>query len=227
MGTPGSLTMNERRSSRTPLHPITMTARADAPEGSSALWHRVNIARARLISFVTRSAAFSSVPQAAEIIDKAIDQLHATSKVRHALRPPVPGEMVDLTAQVAALCEAFRSADLKQRGVDLHLAVAGQAIVEAVRSWRASLIIAELMTNSVRHACSERGTWILVAVVANGVDVVCQISNDGRSVAAGEPSVGSRLIEALAEDLKARIIRSCTTSGAVATLCFPMKPESF
>jgi two-component sensor histidine kinase len=187
--------------------------------------HRINNEYTKMISFVSRLAALSSAREAREVLLKVIDHLHAASKVQYALRPPLPGEMINFTTHLKELCEAFASAGLKQRGIDLRLATSGSAILDGLRSWRASLIIAELMTNSVRHACSEKGTRIRVAVAINGADIVCQISDDGRSVAVVKPGVGSHLIDALAEELKANISRSYTELGAVVTFSFPMNPE--
>jgi two-component sensor histidine kinase len=187
--------------------------------------HRISNEYAKVISFTSRMAALSSAPEAKEALLKVVDHLHATSKVQYALRPPLPGEMVNFIAHVEELCEAFASAGLEQRGINLHLAVSGSAMLDAMRSWRASLIIAELMTNSVRHACSKEGSRIHVAVATNGLDIVCQISDNGASFAVAKPGVGSRLVDALADELKARISRSYTESGAVVTLHFAINPD--
>jgi two-component sensor histidine kinase len=187
--------------------------------------HRISNEYAKVISFVSRLAALSSAPEAKEVLYEVIDHLNATSKVHHVLRPPLPGEFVDFTAHIADLCKAFASAGLRQRGINLHLTLSKPAILDAMRSWCASLIITELLTNSVRHACSAEGRRIGVAVTTKGVDIMCQISDDGLSDAIAKPGVGSHLINALADELEARIRRSYTELGAVVTLSFPMKPQ--
>ena len=188
--------------------------------------HRISNEYAMEISFISQMAALSSTPEAKEVLLKVIDHLHATSKVQCALRPPLPGEMVNFTAHVEEVCKAFASACLAQRGINLHLAISGSARLDAMRSWRASLIIAELMTNSVRHACSKEGSRIHVVVATNGLDVVCQISDNGAPAAIAKPGVGSRLVDALADELKARISRSYTELGAVVTLHFAINPDA-
>jgi two-component sensor histidine kinase len=186
--------------------------------------HRINNEYAKVISFVTRLSALTSAPEAKEVLLKVIDHLNATSKVHYALRPPLPGELVDFTAHIADLCKVFASAGFKQRGINLDLTISGSAILDSMRSWRASLIIAELITNSFRHACSAGGRQIGVAVATSALDIMCQISDDGPSGGIGKPGVGSHLIDALADELEARISRSYTELGAVVTLRFPMKP---
>jgi two-component system, sensor histidine kinase PdtaS len=187
--------------------------------------HRINNEYAKVISFVSRLAALSPAPEAKAVLLKVIDHLNATSKVNYALRPPLPGELVDFTAHIADLCNVFASAGLKELGINLHLTISGSAILDAMRSWRASLIVAELITNSVRHGCSAGGRRIDVAVATNGVDIICQISDDGPSGGIAKPGVGSHLIDALADELKARISRSYTELGAVVALSFPLKPQ--
>ena len=209
-----------------------MTSTSIVEFGRSLLYvaefqHRTNNEYATVISFVSRLAALSSAPEAKDALLKVIDHLHATSKVQYALRPPIPGVTVDFAAQVEELCDAFASAGLEQRGIKLHLEVSGSAMLDAMRSWRASLIISELMTNSLRHACSQEGsgTGICVAIGANGADVLCRITDNGRSAGVAKPGVGSRLIDALAEELRAQISRSYTEQGAAVTLCFPISAE--
>ena len=187
--------------------------------------HRINNDYTRVISFVSRLAALSSAPEAKKVLFEVIDQLHATSRVHRTLRPPLPGESVDFAAHVTDLCKVFSSAGLGQQGIEVHLTVLGSATLEAMRSWRASLIIAELMTNSVRHAWSTGGGRICVVVATDGVDVVCKIGDDGKSLSLVTPGVGSQLVDALADELEARLSRSYTKQGATITLCFPVKPE--
>jgi two-component sensor histidine kinase len=187
--------------------------------------HRINNEYAKVISFVSRLAALSPALETKEALHKVIDHLYATSKVHYALRPPLPGELVDFTAHIEDLCKVFASACSREREIDFHLTISGSAVLDAMRSWRASLIIAELITNSVRHACSAGASRIGVAVAVNDSDIVCKISDDGTSGTSAKPGVGSYLIDALADELQARITRSYTELGAAVTLCFPMKPD--
>ena len=187
--------------------------------------HRINNEYAKVISFVSRLAALSPASEVRTALLEVIDHLRASSKIHYALRPPLPGELVDFTVRIAELCEVFANAGLEQRGISLHLATSGSAILEAVRSWQASLIIEELMTNSVRHACSAGGGRICVTVATDGANVLCQISDDGTSPTGGiRPGVGSHLVDALTDELEGRIRRSYSESGTVVALCFPIKP---
>jgi two-component sensor histidine kinase len=99
-------------------------------------------------------------------------------------------------------------------------------VLDAIRSWHASLIISELLTNSVRHACLEGEGRICVAVETDDVNIVCRISDDGAPPAAiARPGVGSHLVDALIDELRGHISRSYTKIGAVIILRFPMNPE--
>jgi len=189
--------------------------------------HRINNEYAKVISFVSRLAALSSAPEVKVALLKVIDYLNASAKVHRALRPPLPGEMVDFTTHIAELCRVLVSDGLEQRGISLHLTISGSAVLDAMRSWHASLIIAELLTNSVRHACLAGEGRICVAVGTDGANIVCRVSDDGTSPATIiRPGVGSHLVDALTDELQGRISRSYTQLGAIITLCFPMNPES-
>jgi len=188
--------------------------------------HRINNEYAKAISFVSRLLMLSSAPEAKTALLEVIDHLHASAKIHHTLRPPLPGELVDFTAHMGELCEAFASTGLKQQGINLYVTISGSAVIDAARSWRASLIIEELMTNSVRHACSAGGGHIRVAIGTDGGNVACEISDDGMASAAiVRPGVGTHLVDALTDELQGHISRSYTKSGAVVRLCFPIKPE--
>ena len=188
--------------------------------------HRINNEYAKVISFASGLAAFASAPEVKTALLQVIDHLHASARMHYTLRPPVPGELVDFTAHIAELCRVFASTGLQQRGISLHLSISGSAVLDAMRSWHASLIIEELMTNSVRHACSAGGGQICVAVGTDGANIVCQISDDGTSSATIiRPGVGSHLVDALTDELQGRISRSYTGLGAVVALCFPIKSE--
>jgi two-component sensor histidine kinase len=108
----------------------------------------------------------------------------------------------------------------------VHLTITGSVVLDAIRSWHASLIMAELLTNSVRHACLEGEGRICVVVATDDVDIVCRISDGGAPPATiVGPGVGSHLVDALIDELRGDISRSYTKLGAVITLRFPMNPE--
>ena len=193
---------------------------------AAELQHRTNNEYASVISLVSRLAALSTALETKNALFKVIDYLHAASRVQQALRPPIPGETVEFTGRVEQLCKAFASAVPKERSINLHLTTSGSAILDAMRAWRASLIISELITNSVRHACIKDGSRIRVAVATSGAEIACQVSDNGTPVAVAKPGVGSYLIDDLAEELDACVIRSFTELGAVITFSFPAKPES-
>ena len=190
--------------------------------------HRISNEYMKVISFVCREVALSSTPEVKGALLKVIEHLHASAELHYKLRPPLPGELVDFTVDMAELCNLFALAGPAQQGISVHVATSGSAMLDGIRSWYGSLIVAELMTNSLRHACSAGGKRICVGIKTDGSDVVCQISDDGTSAATVvKPGVGSQLIDALADELQGRITRSYTKSGSAVALCFPIKPEQY
>ena len=190
------------------------------------LHHRFNNEYAKMISFVSRLAGLSSAPEVKAPLLEVIDYLHASAKKHDTLRPPLPGETVDFGARITELCRVFALAGLEQRGISLHLTTSGSAVLDATRSWQASLIIEELMTNSVRHASLAGVGRICVAVGTDGENIICRISDDGAPLATiARPGVGSHLVDALIDELQGRISRSYTAKGAVIALYFPIEPQ--
>jgi two-component sensor histidine kinase len=186
------------------------------------LLHRVQNEYTSAISFTSMIASRSPNPEAKAALSQVIDHLHALAKVHYVLFPPFSGGLVDFTDDLTQLCQAIVSADLDRRGVILDLAVSGPILIDGSRSWRANLILSELITNASRHAFGRRGGRISVVVMIATEWIVCRVSDDGSAAAAPRPGVGTQLIYALISDLEADLERTYSESGTVVTLSFPM-----
>jgi two-component sensor histidine kinase len=121
------------------------------------LLHRIQNEYMNAISFTSMVATRSATPEAKAALSQVVDHLHALAKAHRILRPPSPGELVDLTAELTQLCRAIVSRDLDQRGITMHLTVAGSLLLDSDQCWRANLILTELITNASRHAFDARG----------------------------------------------------------------------
>lgn len=136
------------------------------------------------------------------------------------MRPSLQEEPADLAEHVSRLCKAMVSAGLKDRGISVDLIVPGSILLEASRCWRMSLIIAELITNASRHAFVNGGGRITVTLWALPDRIVCQVSDDGSSSAPLAPGLGTRLVDALAEEVGARVERRSGLDGTTVKLSF-------
>jgi two-component sensor histidine kinase len=185
------------------------------------LLHRVQNEYTKAISFASMMATRSPNPEAKAALSKVIDHLHILAKGNRALRPPLPGPLVDFTAELTQLCRSLASGGLDQCGIALHLAVSGSVLLDGVRCWRANLILSELITNASRHAFCRSGGRISIVVTMKCGWVVCRVSDDGSSDSAPKPGLGTQIVDALTADLKGDIKREYTESGTVVTLSFP------
>jgi two-component sensor histidine kinase len=113
------------------------------------------------------------------------------------------------------------SSRLAQRGVELNLAITEPVFLDAKRSWRAELIVSELITNASRHAFVSQAGRISVAVKTSTGQVICRVSDDGSPAATLKRGLGTELIEALAADLDGYVERLHKASGTTVTLSLP------
>lgn len=185
------------------------------------LLHRVQNEYTKAISFVSMVERRSVNPETKTALTQVMKHLHASSKAHHALRPPVPGMLVDFTSDLVQLCRAMVSTGLEQRGITLDLMVSGSVLLDSARCWRASLILAELITNAQRHAFGTRGGNISIVVTVACGSVVCRVSDDGRPNPMPQRGLGTRLVDALAAELEGDVKRTYDKSGTLVTLRFP------
>jgi two-component sensor histidine kinase len=113
------------------------------------------------------------------------------------------------------------SSDFSERAITLHLATQDAILLDGVRSWRASLILSELITNASRHAFGPKGGKISTAVSVTQGLVVCRVSDDGKSASTPRAGLGTQLIDAIAADIEGNVERCFTKEGSVVTLKFP------
>jgi two-component sensor histidine kinase len=188
--------------------------------------HRVQNEYTKAISFASAIARRSSNPEAKAALSQMIEHLLASANA-HILLLPRVADCNNFTADVTRLCHTMASADLDQRGIQLHLTISESIMLDGLRSWRANLILSELITNAARHAFeSLAGGCIAVDVALARGRVVCTVSDSGNAVRPPNPGLGTRLVDALAEDLAGDVKRCFTENGTIITLSFPMDPES-
>jgi two-component sensor histidine kinase len=188
--------------------------------------HRVQNEYTTAISLASAMAVRSVNPEAKAALSQIVDHLLASAKTHRLLLPRSPAGIVDFTADVTRLCRIVVSSALDQRGITLHLKIREPILLDSLRSWRANLILSELITNASRHAFEARGNRISVAITVACGQVVCTVGDNGSSVRAPKSGLGTQLVNAIAEDLQGGIQRCYSESGTVITLSFPKDSRS-
>src|ERR1700692_113972 len=115
------------------------------------LLHRVRNEYTRAITFAFSVAARSPNPETKSALDEVINHLYRTAETHRVLRPPQGEGPVDFAETITQLCRAMSSSSESVHcRINLLLAVDEPVLVAAIRGWRASLIVFELINNACR-----------------------------------------------------------------------------
>ena len=190
----------------------------------SELLHRISNEYTNAISFAHRVAAKSLSEEAKTAAEKIALHLHALADAHHVLDPPAVNEPTDLADNLSRLCQAMASAWLAPEGITFQVNEPGPIFLRRISCWRACLIVSELITNASRHASFPDHGRIVVSIEVRSGRVLCRVSDDGSPALTYAPGVGTRLVDALANELGGFVERQFEKSGATVVLSFPMDP---
>jgi two-component sensor histidine kinase len=186
------------------------------------LLHRVRNEYARAISFAFKVAGDSSSQETKSALNEVIKHLYGTAETHRVLRPPHEEGSVDFTDKITQLCRAMTSSsEAGHYRINLLLAVDEPVLLDAVRCWRASLVVSELINNACRHAFASQAGRISVTVSATSERILCEVSDDGSPASSFYPGLGTHLVDALAAELGGSVKRRFADCGTTVTLSLP------
>jgi two-component sensor histidine kinase len=184
--------------------------------------HRIKNELASVINLVTFKAVWTDNVDAKEELSNVVDLLHQHVQVHSMLTMPDRDALVDAGEQLRKLGLAMSRCKLDRMNIRLVLA-AETLPLESERCWRLALVIYELVTNAVRHACFDgRDGEIKITLMRAGSWVDCRVTDNGSDLGRIKLGRGLRIVGELASSLGGRIDR---TSGAMQTsfgLEFPL-----
>ena len=184
--------------------------------------HRIKNELASVINLVTFKAVWTDNVDAKEELSKVVDLLHQHVQVHSILTMPDREALVDAGEQLRELGLAMSRCKLDRMNIRLVLA-AETLPLESERCWRLALVIYELVTNAVRHACFDgRDGEIKITLMRAGSWVNCRVTDNGSGLGRIKLGRGLRIVGELASSLSGRIDR---TSGAIRnsfSLDFPL-----
>jgi two-component sensor histidine kinase len=108
--------------------------------------HRVNNEFASAIQVV--SLTRDSKVRAA--LARVMEKLHNYARVHHALQMPANNDWIDASAYLRELCGSISCSKLENRNIELVL-VERPLRMPSERCWLIGMVVAELVTNAVRH----------------------------------------------------------------------------
>ena len=183
--------------------------------------HRVANEYAIAIASIGLEAARIMDADARAALRRVSTKLSAFAEAHRALQSPRADDEMNLGDHLDRLCAAISDAALRDRGVKLIL-LEDEIVLTPDRCWRVGLIIAELITNAVRHGFGGRGGGMIVIEVRQaGTEVLCQVSDNGGCEPNPPASRGRRVVEGLAADLGGDISWRFERGGVTARLSFP------
>jgi two-component sensor histidine kinase len=185
--------------------------------------HRVINEFTHAVISIDEVAARTANPEAKAALSEAIVILRAYAAAHRTLQAPHTPGPVSLGDYLAGICAALCSARLRHQGVRLTLKP-GSAMLDAALCWRVGLIVAELVTNAVRHGFGGGAGEIDIEFVVVGGAVQCRVRDNGRAVDEAPPARGRFLVEALATDLGGDVEWRFSPNGATVLLTVPLDP---
>jgi two-component sensor histidine kinase len=185
--------------------------------------HRVNNEFASAIQVVSFTAAKSPDGNVKAALAGVMEQLLNYARVHHALQMPANNDCIDAAAYLRDLCRSISRSKLQNRNIELVL-MECPIRISSERCWMMGMIVAELITNAVRHAFGPQGGTIRIDCRRSGEVVECRVSDNGSaSTADVRPGNGLRIIEALAQALGADFQFNFGEDGSEAILTLPIE----
>jgi two-component sensor histidine kinase len=189
------------------------------------LLHRIRNDYARIISFVSIVSSRSRDPDAQMALREIRDHLHNAAEIHRLLSPPLSEGKGEFTEVLMSLCSAITASfEMEGRPIALLLTFDELVLLDVERSWRACLILFELINNARRHAFGDRDGRISIAVTTRQGQIVCRVSDDGCLASAFQSGLGTRLVDGLVAALDGYVERQFTGAGTIVTISFP--PDS-
>jgi two-component sensor histidine kinase len=185
------------------------------------LTHRVSNELASAIGIVTAAAARSSASEVKVALGRVRERLESWARVQLALRMPDYDTLIDASIYLRQLCHALLSSQLSWQGIELTVD-APPLQLHSVQCWRMGLIVAELVTNSARHAFSGNGGIIHVELLSWDAAVECCVEDNGCAARDVRPGRGLRIVAALTEKLGGAVDHRFGPQGTRSTLTFPL-----
>jgi two-component sensor histidine kinase len=174
-------------------------------------------------SLLTLQATRSGSEEVKSALNEAAERLKAVSAVYDALAPSSQGlASVRLQDQLQEICDQIR------RGImpdSITLSTELEPILVPHESAVAiGIIVNELVTNACKHAFEDTGGSIRVKAWRDAKAAVIEVADDGRGFVAGaaRPGLGSRLVTAFLQRLKAKSDVQSSSEGTTHRIRVPL-----
>lgn len=189
--------------------------------------HRALNEYTAMLAIVRRAGRSVTDETSEQALDEVATRLRAAAMSFLALRPPMDGLLRDLSRELEPLCASLSESFSSSRRITLTLTTEPVAI-SSYRCWQMSLVISELVTNAARHAFRLRpsGSIEVTTSVRDG-NIECAVVDDGICEETIIPGRGTKIIDALVNDLGGTISRHHAVTGSIIVLSIPCAEAIF
>lgn len=174
-------------------------------------------------SLLTLQANRASNAEVKDALNEAAERLKAVAAVYDALAPSSQGlALVRLQDQLQEICDQIRRGILPD-GIALSTELE-PIVVPHESAVAIGIIVNELVTNACKHAFGPKGGSIRVKASRDEKAAVIEVADDGRGFVAGlaRPGLGSRLVTAFLQRLKARSDVQSSPEGTTHRITVPL-----
>jgi two-component sensor histidine kinase len=174
-------------------------------------------------SLLTLQASRSASEEVKSALGEAAERLKAVAAVYDALAPSSQGlAMVRLQDQLQEICDQIRRGimpDAISLSTELEPILVPHESAVAI-----GIIVNELVTNACKHAFGEGGGSIRVKAWREDGAALIEVADDGGGFVAGaaKPGLGSRLVTAFLQRLKARSEVQSSAEGTIHRIRVPL-----
>lgn len=175
-------------------------------------------------SLLTLQASRSSSEEVKAALNEAAERLKAVAAVYDALAPSSQGlAAVRLQDQLQEICDQIRRGIMPD-GIVLSTELE-PILVPHESAVAIGIIVNELVTNCCKHAFGDGGGSIRVKAWRDDGAAYIEVADDGRGFVAGaaRPGLGSRLVTAFLQRLKARSDVQSSPQGTLHRITVPLK----
>ena len=229
----GSFSFSERRTEEAIGHsgvPLEADFEMDKEMLIREMQHRVANSLQIVASILSLKARTVKSQDARLHLMDAYNRVISIAAVRRQLLVSRHSGMIQIDDYLSELSE--RLATSLTEKVRLSVVVDGTAIVESNRAVAIGLIMTELIINAIKHAFPpERRGEIVVAYHTMESGWSLSVSDNGvglsnPAINASQSGYGTRIVEALAKELDARVLFKSDTKGTCVSLVHSSKHES-
>lgn len=174
-------------------------------------------------SLLTLQASRSASEEVKAALSEAAERLKAVAAVYDALAPSSQGlAMVRLQDQLQEICDQIRRGIMPD-GIALSTELE-PILVPHESAVAIGIIVNELVTNACKHAFGDGGGSIRVKAWRDDGAAYIEVADDGRGFVAGaaRPGLGSRLVTAFLQRLKARSDVQSSPEGTIHRVRVPL-----